>query len=212
MNMNMSIRQRVFGLACGLVLAGVAGAASADIPSYPSPGTPRTSGVNFTAFNSGSINVWFAGKGSAGDTDEIEAIVNGDPTGIVAVNNQTSTLGEYFNLGSVTAGDTVQFEMINEDTGSTFYSNVADSGGDYHAYSAPFAGGIVGSTWVPSSRYFGFEDLSSAQGSDWNYLDDQFFVKTGVVPEPASWALMLIGVAGIGMGLRELRRSRRIAV
>jgi hypothetical protein len=41
------------------------------------------------------------------------------------------------------------------------------------------------------------------QNPGWSHID---FFDTGAVPEPATWALMLVGFAGIGT---ELRRGRR---
>jgi len=203
------LRFKLVAMAAGLSLAAVAASANAQIP-YPNAGTVNPQNYTLIATNTGNINVWFDGHGGAIDDDVITAIVNGVPTGIFGADNQSSTIGEYFNLGHVHAGDTVVLEMKNLSSGQNFFTvNSMNSDGDNHAYLAAFAGGLVGSSLVPASDYFGFEDVAANQGSDLNYLDDQIFAKSGIVsvPEPATWALMLIGAGMIGAGLRLVRRK-----
>jgi hypothetical protein len=161
------------------------------------------------AANTGLINVWFGGKGGAGDIDTITAIVNGVAEG-TGLNNQTSTLGEYFNLGAVTAGDTVSFQLNDTSSGNTWSSdNSLNPDKDDHVYIASFAGGMVGSTLVPATVYFGFEDEPLA-ASDLNYQDLQFYAVSGVlptVPEPATWAMTLVGFGGLGVAMRSRRKA-----
>jgi hypothetical protein len=113
------------------------------------------------ATQSGDINVWFAGRGTAGNDDVLTAIVNGIPTGIVGLDNQTSKIGQYLNLGHVDAGDTIVFEMQDLSSGKNWFTdNAKNSDSTNHAYMTTFAGGLVGTSVVPVGQYIGFEDVT----------------------------------------------------
>jgi len=175
--------------------------ANADVIPYPNSGTENPAVVgSFFALNTGSLNIWFGGKGGASFTDILTASVNGVDTG-VSLNNQTATLGQYFNFGSVTAGDIVTFTLTVFNTGDVWSQNPAlnpDSAN--HIYTTAFSGGVIGSTFVPASTYIAFEDLPK-DVADFNYLDLQIYAKSGVVaaiPEPSTWAMMILGFPGVG--------------
>jgi hypothetical protein len=185
--------------------------ANADIIPYPTPGTQNPVVVTaFSAADTGSLNVWFAGKGGAGDTDILKAYVNGVYTG-VTLNNQTATLGQYFNFGAVTAGDIVTFTMTDTRSGDVWSQDpTQNTDKANHLYTTTFSGGLVGSTLVPASRYIAFEDLP-ATGTDFNYLDLQIYAKSGVVaavPEPSTWAMMILGFAGVGFMAYRRRNTQ----
>jgi PEP-CTERM motif len=208
---NRSFGYKLATLAAGLCLGAIAANASAQIP-YPNSGTQNTQDLTYVAANTGNLNVWFDGS-HAGDDNKLVAIVNGAQIGSFTMDDHTSTLGEYFNLGPVNAGDSIVLEMENLTTGDDFYTtNSLNPDGANHAYTALFSGGLINGVYVPASRYFGFEDLTAAQGTDWNYQDETFFIKSGFVPEPATWAMMLLGVGMVGGGLRMARRKDEMAL
>src|SRR3981081_1706787 len=89
-------------IACFLITK--AGASS--IP-YADVGQVNQQSYSLAATDTGSINVWFAGKGTATHENLLTAFVNGTWTGIVGLDNQTSALGQHLNLGHVSAGDTI---------------------------------------------------------------------------------------------------------
>jgi len=187
-------------LFASLLLALSISTARADVIPYPNTGTESTTIVPaFSAAQTGFLNVWFAGKGGAGDTDILRAFVNGTDTGFT-VNNQTATVGQYFNFGPLTALDIVTFTLTDTSSGNVWGQTPgANSDLINHLYTTTFSGGLVGSTLVPASQYIAFEDL--AGGGDFNYLDLQIYAKSGVVaavPEPSTWAMMILGFAGIG--------------
>lgn len=207
----MKINIAGLGLAFSFALASAP--ALADAIPYPTPGVQNAQAYGIIAAHTGPLNVWFGGKGGASDEDVITAIVNGVPTGITGPDNQTATLGQYFNLGTVTAGDSIVFEMSDLSSGQNWFTDNAQNfylgaPDGNHAYATAFSGGPVGSTSVPPAVYFGFEDLASPF-ADFNYTDVQIYVRTGNlpgVPEPGTWAMLLLGLGGLG----GLVRGRRL--
>jgi hypothetical protein len=112
-------------LTIGVVaLALVMGAAdaSADLIPYGNVGTPNPTIYTFTATASGDIMAYFAGS-SAGYDTEIGMLVNGVPTGIVGLDDHSSTVGQSLDLGFASAGSTLVFELINNSLGLSAYSD-----------------------------------------------------------------------------------------
>jgi hypothetical protein len=181
------------------------GAANADAIPYPDPGTPITiPSYDFTASATGNITAYFFAS-DAGDTEEVSMMVNGVATGIFGLNNHTSTVGQAFNLGPVTAGDTIEFFIHDITTGADWFSNASDnSDGFNHAYVTPYTGGVASS---PPGTYVGFEDRANG---DYDYNDDQFVfnnVSSGV-PELSTWAMLLVGFGGLGFA--AFHRSQKV--
>lgn len=181
-------------------------AAHAAFPVYANPGVVNPVIYTFTAVADGDILAYFAGA-TAGFTSELGLLVNGVDTGINGLNNQTTPLGGSLNFGAVSAGDTLVFYINVLNTGETFFSVPGlNPDGLNHVHSAPYGGGDFG---IPSGVYVGFEDLLG--GGDLDYDDLQFVFtnvgSTGVIPEPATWGLMIAGFGMVGFAMR-----RRIAV
>jgi hypothetical protein len=203
------MRKEIIAAAIGLALAGATGAAQAGTIPYPNSGVPNPTTYTFTAANTGPITAYFAGS-SAGFEEVVGLWVNGVSTGITGLDNHTSAIGQSLVLGNVQAGDILTFEDIilppNNNVGPWF-SNPAMNGGDNHIYSTPaFAGQISPS--IPAGTYVAFEDLPFAT-SDFDY-NDVSFVFTNVasgVPEPSTWAMMLLGFVGLGFAFRQSRRK-----
>ena len=57
-----------------------------------------------------------------------------------------------------------------------------------------------------SLNFNGVDDVTLSTFPYYNLILDNLTVSTGGVPEPTSWALMLIGVGGLGAALRSSRR------
>jgi hypothetical protein len=176
-------------------------AANAAAIPYPDVGTPiAIPSYNFTASSTGGITAYFY-TSDAGDDEQVSMLVNGVPTDIFGLDNHASAVGEAFNLGAVDAGDKIEFFISDFSTGVNWSSNAADnSDGFNHAYATAYKGGISG---IPVGTYVGFEDRGG--GGDYDYNDDQFVftnvassVASSSAPEASTWAMMLIGFAGLG--------------
>ena len=192
-------------------LAALASGSAARAGTIPYPGPPGTinlASYNFTAATTGDIVGAFFGF-NAGDTDEIEMLVNGvaTPPGFGFV-NQTSVIASTFDFGAVHAGDTITFVLHNVNTG-TDISSVPSLNGDgvQHIYSTDFGGNGT----IPAGTYVAFEDLLASQGSDFDYNDDSFvffnLATTSSTPIPGALPLF---ASGIGLvGVLALRRKRK---
>ena len=200
----------------GLVFAAAValGAASAahagDIP-YPNVGTQNPTTYTFTATGD---TVTFSWVGSvADDTDVVGLFQNGTQVGGWVFSNQPNPGAQpqgATTTFNVTTGEQYQLAMWNQTTGDIFYSSPLSANPDSanHVYAVQAAADAV-YTGSPSGIYVGFEDLTAAQGTDWDYNDSQIIVTGGlsVTPGPTPGA----GLAGLALlalyGAFRLRRA-----
>ncbi len=209
MRISGAVTGAVFAVTMAITGGPMASKANASPIPYPEVGQVNLQVYSLVATKTGDLNVWFGGKGTAGNDDVLTVLVNGAAIGIVGLDNQTSTLGQLLDFGHINAGDSIIFEMKDLSTGQNWFTdNAKNSDGINHAYMTPFAGGLVGSTVVPAGLYFGFEDVTNCK-SDLNYQDLQFYTSSvGAVPEPSTWAMMILGFAGIAtLAFRQRRKS-----
>ena len=183
-------------------------ATATPLPTYPNPGTVNPLDYAFTATANGTVVAYFGGA-TAGFTNLLGLMVNGVVVGTTGLNNQTSQIGDSFDFGGVTvnAGDSLVFFIDVQNTGERFFSSRILNTKDNitHIYSAPYVGGLVGpGGTIPAGIYVGFEDILG--GGDLDY-DDLKFVFTnvggGVIPEPATWAMLIAGFGLVGMAARR---------
>ncbi len=193
---------------------------AADAIPYPNSGSYNPLTYSFTAAATGDVIAYIVGGFFAGYENELGLEVNGVQQGGFALNNHTSSSGDSYNFGGVTAGDTLVFIMRNISLGADVYSN-ASLNAAYDNLTSPYGGPnnhIYSTAYnadpsisgVPVGTYVAFEDIPFGDGSDYNY-DDESFVFTNVaatvtgVPEPATWAFMLTGFALTGVAIRSRR-------
>jgi hypothetical protein len=146
-------------LAGGIAIAAMIamGQAHAGVIPYPNIGTENPILYSFTAASTGDVIGYFFHQ-DAGYTNEITMLVNGVPTGNQGLNNHTSVHGDMLDLGAVTVGDSVVFELVNIAPGGVgpWYSDKSRNTDAFnHIYSTDFAGDLL----IPAGIYIGFEDL-----------------------------------------------------
>src|SRR5436309_2635111 len=85
----------------------------ADLIPYPTSGIENPVTYTFTATSTGDVIAYFAGSGAAYHND-LGMLVNGvlSPNGF-GLENHSSAIGDAFDLGSVTIGDTLTFVLHN---------------------------------------------------------------------------------------------------
>ncbi|PSJ17261.1 DUF4114 domain-containing protein [Nitrosomonas supralitoralis] len=212
--MKNSLRLMAVSLVLCSGLFSITHAKAAAIP-YADEGTLVLNTYTFTATTTGYIGAYFQSS-SASYTNTLSLLVNGVVTpesSAGVLNNQTSSVGDYVNLGYVSAGDVLSFQLNVLDTGDIWNSNSAfNVDGTNHIYSAAFSGDTA--LGIPAGTYVGFEDLYG--GGDFDY-NDEAFVFTNVstslanhvspVPEPEAYAMLLIGLGLIGFTVRSRKTN-----
>lgn len=200
-----------------LGLASVAGIARAGAIPYPDSGTVNPTTYSYTATSTGDVDAYFAGSGASYD-EQVGLFINGTLSSAGwGLYDHSSSVGQLFDMGHVTAGDTLVFADDVLSTNGIVYSdptlNVPYDGSvtnHNHVYSTSATAGQV-SALIPAGTYVGFEDLSFPN-SDYNYFDDTFVftnvsTTTSGVPD-ASTTLSLLGL-GVG-ALAAARRKFKI--
>ena len=177
--------------------------ARADTIPYPNDGTENINLYTFTATSDGTIGAYFYDK-TAGFTNTLSLLVNGMVTPETAagvLNNHTSSMSDFVNLGSVHKGDVLTFRLNVVTTGESLFSDKAlNVDGVNHVYSTAFSGDAVHG--IPAGTYVGFEDLRG--GGDFDYDDETFvFTNIAAIPEPETYAMLLIGLGVIGNAIRR---------
>ena len=225
MSVRVSIKVLSFGLSVLALLAANTQSGVAGTIPYPNPGTLNSATYTFTASNTGDVIAYYAGS-TASFENQLGMLINGvQSSSGFGLDNKTTALGTAFNLGHVTKGDTLVFDLkVISLGGLIVYSDPTmnsayDNGGPglNHVYSTPYSGGSLGNN-IPNGTFVGFEDLRG--GGDKNYNDEDFvFTNVGsvstttttnsaVVSEPSSFVAFGLGAIGFMAIAIQKRRQR----
>lgn len=226
----------------GVLIWFAAPAMAVDAIPYPNPGTYNSQAYTFTATTTADLVVYFAGAASYYD-NQLGVLVNGAPQGGYGLDDHTSSVGDSYDYGQVTAGDVVTFvlhitepntpysqrpgqtiDLWSDPSLNALYGYDGPGATQHnHVYLTDYTGGIGdpnSALYQDTGYYLGFEDLAfgdfSSIRSDYDYNDENFVITQQALnvtplPEPSSWALLLIGFLGVGTALR-MKRSGALAV
>jgi hypothetical protein len=144
--------------------------------------------------------------------------------GTCAANNSGDTKAIGPLLPPFWAGP-LQFTLFDDNTGNTFFSNLADVDGNYHAFVSTdindfgltaaqllaAAPGLAAAASHMNVTFVGWEDkMANDPNPDWDYNDLIFAfsatLPSNQVPEPLSLALVGAGLMG-AFGLRRVKKS-----
>lgn len=181
--------------------------AQAAFTVYPTPGAQNPVTYTATAANNGLLRTFFVSK-EAAYTSKLGVFVNGVNRGF-GLNNATASFGQMYNFGAVNAGDTIEYYIFVTNTNQTFRMNSALNPHKFkHFWRSAYSGTDFGGT--VTGDYYSVEDIKG--GGDRDYNDFAFVSTTAPVPEPATWAMMILGFGLIGGALRSSRRGQTAGV
>lgn len=208
----------IFAVAAAIVAAGSAVPAMAAVTYDANLASP---GVYY---GSGNVNGAFTVNTQSGVEMGIRGHVYQQNPGTPVGNLYSFNLGETisfdwsFNPGQTTlTGVSNSMTITNVGTGATFVFDPSTWPDNAHSASAP--GGYQNS-WRLSFGFLGLGYNSNTNATytvSWNFssaqtgaMNDTIVLKqgAGAVPEPASWALMVAGIAAVGASMRR----RKVAV
>jgi hypothetical protein len=196
--------------AIALTTAGSTGATVIGFEDFP-PAVP---------FNPASPSPGYAGLDWNGGYGGGSWAVSEDPSGYFPGNQAFagnffawSNGGTYLDLQKHGGGT---FDFMNFEgkffTSSGYTGSVIASAyrGGIEAYSVDIP--ITDEYSLVSLNFLGVDDVTLVASNGANLLLDNLIVSEGGVPEPRSWVLMLLGVAGLGAVLRHSRRETISAI
>jgi hypothetical protein len=194
--------RKLFGAGAAIAFLSVAGVAAAA--TFPGFGLDTAGPALLITLNSGATaTITSTGQPATydGSDDTYIGVINNSGHTVNSINiSSTADIFGFDGDGIDTYGAA---SNSTDTTGyggpSAYFTNLMTAGGT-ESGTVNFIGGISNG----GSNYFSLEEA----------LDAASFtgpITTGGVPEPGSWALMLIGMAGVGASLRMARRRNALS-
>ncbi len=122
---------------------------------------------------------------------------------LLVFNNHSTPEGEARNLGTFSGGTELMFRLHVNTTGDDFFSGSRSSNpdGEFHARAQD--------NWLPDTALVGFEDRYNSFDRNFSDLSSSYSnTIAAAVPEPESYAMLLVGLGVIGAIARRGRRNR----
>ena len=177
-------------------------------------GTPSGNLGNTHVYTSGSLTVTASGFTAANAPTALYGKnAGGDEVGLGLANDPSGDHEIYYGMGYVQLAVSALFGLVSSVSFSTnsttdgeqwsiFGSNVAHSYGGV----ALLSGTNENTAMLPSFGTYKYYDfVSTSQSGGKNFLITGLTMTA--VPEPATWAMMLIGFGGIGFQMRQRRNK-----
>lgn len=209
--------------AIGLGAATPAGAVTLQLCSGGASCVSGTTNVNLGSFNAPGATPVTGNVGVGGPQVNFTSAPDGVPSDLINLETNTGAATIFTADGSdlsqltftlVTGAFTsAEFNLENGDP-KTFDIVLSVAGGGSKVVTIANSAGsnifdIIGG---PGESFTSASFISTGAGGfkDFKQLRLVLAQGTSPVPEPAAWALMLLGFGGIGMALRRTRRNRNV--
>lgn len=201
-----------------VALIALAASTAANSATTISFGTPSGNLGNSHVYTSGALTVTAKGFTAANAATALYGKnAGGDEVGLGLANDPSGDNEIYYGMGYVQLDVSALFGLVSSITFSTnsttegeqwsiFGSNVSGS----YSGAALLSGTNENTATLPNfdtNKYKYYDFVSTSQSGGKNFLITGLTMTP--VPEPATWAMMLLGFGGIGMAMRRGRRRPR---
>jgi hypothetical protein len=185
--------------------------------AFASPATAANVLSN-AGFESGSLSPWFQDHSFSSGTDWF--VTNADSHSGTYSAEDTGNKELRQNFAGIAGSSITQFSFWAEHPVEGTASLLAYDFFYSDSTSAEFLVDTVGTGWTlfdvlanlnTSKTLVGFSIYGNSYPGDITRVDDFVINVGGAVPEPASWAMMLLGFAAIGMAVRRRRGAEALA-
>ena len=190
---------------------GIALKPSQSISAHSAP-VPQEGTEGFRVFvnSAGPVTATYQGSGADFNNDlylmldaSLKPGNDGNPSNDVLIfNNHSTPVGETRNLGTFSGGTELMFRLHVNTTGDDFFTGPASGNpdGEFHARAQ--------GNWLPDTTLVSFEDRYNSFDRNFNDFSSSFSNTTAAIPEPESYAMLLVGLGVIGAIARRGRKNR----
>ena len=193
--------------AMGLTMAASPAQAAVVVCAQGASCVSGTTNVNLGAYTNAGIvtgNVGIGGPLVTFTSTQGNLSTNSGAATVFTADDSLLTNLTFTILSGFTAAE---FNLENGDP-SSFLVNLTDSGGDTFSQTlTKLNGSNIFNIVAPVGMAYTSATLTTSGGGFADFKQLRVTLATAAVPEPATWAMMLLGFAGIGMAMRRGRRA-----